>query len=210
MTYAVLTKVALNFPKEGRPALGWAQEELSAQALGQPTKRNQTFCGVHPVPMGLFPLSYACARGPGQEVSGKKELRQDNSSRAFANVCLTYGVDGQGSQAGFWAKTGSSMTKRCTVAVCAALGIIEGAGHFPEFIFSVLSLIQYLLRSLLSATSYQIRWLFKALSGVSSLFAFFCVFFFFQNSAEEMWGSPALGTCCHILEDGKQKLKEDG
>lgn len=35
------------------------------------------------------------------------------------------------------------MTKRCTAAVCAALGIIEGAGHFPEFIFSVLSLIQY-------------------------------------------------------------------
>lgn len=74
------------------------------------------------------------------------------------------------------------MTKCCTAAVCAALGIREGAGHFPEFIFSVLSLIQHF------APKHHILPDTMALQSPfgGELFAFLCVFFFFQNRAEEM------------------------
>lgn len=120
----------------------------------------------------------------------------------------THGADVQG-KPGFWAKRGSSTTQCHAVAGCTrpALGITEGEGLFPEFICSVLCLIHCFALFSLKHHIPPDMTVFKALFGVSSSFAFFA---FFQNTAEAMLHRPALRTCCHILEDGKQKLKEDG
>lgn len=89
-------------------------------------------------------------RGRGQEVSGKRELKQEmcnSASRPFTNnwpahICLQGGWARE-ARATSGQKAGSSMTK-CRAAAGVRdlrLGINEGVGHFPEVILSVLSLI---------------------------------------------------------------------
>lgn len=159
-------------------------------------------------------IQHCPRRGPEWEVSGEKELRRGSLAQLEDPLLIftrlsTHGADVQG-KPGFWAKRGSSTTQCHAAAGCArpALGITEGAGLFPEFICSVLCLIHcFALFSLRhhippDMTAFQ-----------SSFWGefFVCLFcFFFQNTAEAILHRPALRTCCHILEDGKQKLKEDG
>lgn len=84
--------------------------------------------------------------GLGQEVSGKRELKQDicnSASRSFADVCQLTGRREREARVTSEQKAGSNVTKCGTAASVQGLrlGINRGVGRFPEFIFSVLTLI---------------------------------------------------------------------
>lgn len=99
---------------------------------------------------GLHHLAYLAWPGQhgglGQKVSGKQELKQEicnSASRSFADVCQLMGRRERKARTTSEQKAGSNMTK-CGTAVSVqglCLGISEGVGRFPEFIFSVLTLI---------------------------------------------------------------------